>query len=215
MSYYTIVDMFLDIPEGEVLDRLSILEIKSNKIHNTLKLAEIYKEILSLSAIEPIKRKHIIYYKLLVFVNTQVWDLTDRIKTITNYDSTFAEIAHTIFDLNQQRFRMKNIVNILENSSIKEQKSYKQHIFYGIINDTSTMTDAELINVLLYASLEYDSVTFTVYNASVREYYTKLLHIIPNITHVTYNNTIDYIECMNVVIPAHYRDILCSICIPT
>ena len=68
--------MLIEISEGEALDRLSILEIKNNRITDSLQLLEIQKEILSLSSIYSLKNKYILYYKLLVNINIAIAAIT-------------------------------------------------------------------------------------------------------------------------------------------
>ena len=68
-----------------------------------------------------------------MFINEKIWDFTDIIKT-KNIDENssiddfkeFSIISSKIFELNQQRFRIKNWFNILSGCSIKEQKSYSK-----------------------------------------------------------------------------------------
>ena len=114
--------MMLEVSLGDALDKLSILEIKRSRITDPKKLEEIHKEILALSAVP---KTNALLYDLLVEINTIIWDLTDTVKSKTEIDIEYAEISRSIFDNNQKRFRVKNMINYSEVGSLKEQKSYQ------------------------------------------------------------------------------------------
>ena len=122
--------MIVEVSIGEVIDKLSILDIKKSKITNEGQLVAIENERAALSsAREYIKEfPNSFWYSLLLFVNTRIWDLTDEIKSFVWSSNTekFARISNTIFDLNQQRFRLKERFNNMCGSNIQEQKSYNK-----------------------------------------------------------------------------------------
>ena len=66
--------MLIDNSNGEVLDKLTILEIKQNKIKDEMRLIEIRNEIDTLSCAITIKNKYILYYKLLFYINLLILD---------------------------------------------------------------------------------------------------------------------------------------------
>lgn len=148
--------MRIEISEGEGLDRLSILEIKLTEISDPIKRLEIEKEIATLVELVPIKMKYDYYYRLICKVNRKIWDLTNIIKRLVPSDSTFSSIAHEIFEWNQSRFRVKNKINELVHSSIKEQKSYGQTSVHVQIEDG--MDHEQLLDKLTTMSLSYDVV---------------------------------------------------------
>jgi hypothetical protein len=148
--------MLIEISIGEGLDRLSILEIKEREITNTERLVEVRKEILSLHALLPYREQYRYYYNLILLVNKRIWDLTNEIKAMTSRDATFAEMAHEIFELNQSRFRVKNILNQMSSDGLKEQKSYApSRICVTLSSDTER---DELRRQLAYLSVSYDQV---------------------------------------------------------
>jgi hypothetical protein len=143
---------------GEAVDKLSILELKLKKINNSDKQAEIKKEIESLSACNKYKSDFEFYYKLLMYVNEQIWDLTDKIKNMAITDTDFSKTSNDIFEYNQKRFRVKNWINLSSTSDIKEQKSYAASYCKIIITTENLIfTKIAEINFLL---LEYDLVFF-------------------------------------------------------
>lgn len=155
--------MLIDISIGEGLDRLSILEIKEREIANSGRLIEVQKEIASLAVLQPYKERYLYYYRLILLVNKRIWDLTNRIKAMVCRDTAFAEIAHEIFELNQSRFRVKNILNEMMHTGIKEQKSYG----WTEVSVVLSSETEEVRRLLAYLSLSYDSVKI-VCNEAVR-----------------------------------------------
>jgi hypothetical protein len=166
--------MLVDVSIGEVIDKFSILEIKTSKILNPEKLLAVRKEIDALASVKEIIKPfpQCFWYSLLVHVNTQIWDLTDKVKALS-YDkdsSEFSKISHTIFELNQQRFRLKNRFNKHTEGSLQEQKSYAEKTLYLHITDLDIFyTRISIINKL---SIEYDAIELiTPFEDEVRSIY--------------------------------------------
>ena len=122
------MDILVNISIGELLDKISILEIKKEVITDKDKLVEIYKELLSL--------KEICYKNLKDFnqwieklkkVNKEIWDAvgeqadTERKK---EYDENCIPLSRKVLVNNDLRFRIKDEINKFYGSEIKEQKSY-------------------------------------------------------------------------------------------
>jgi len=146
--------MNIQISVGEALDRLSILEIKQKYIEDVVKKTHIVNEIETLSEIQDSKIKYKYYYDLLVGVNTQIWNHTNVIKTLDSETVEYGKLAHTIFELNQSRFRLKQIVNTASSSLIQEQKSYA--VTWTVVD----LKDTEVIDIQKFSelSLQYDRV---------------------------------------------------------
>ena len=180
--------MLIEISPGEALDRLSILEIKKVNIRDESRVFEINKELQQYDNIEPVKNKYIIYYKLLYYLNQKIWNRTNEIKELVIYDDQYAKLSFNIFELNQQRFRMKNIINHLEKAHIKEQKSYSQKsILY--LHDENTSFE-ELMSILFYLLLSYDNVHI-IESEYITEYKLSILSLLPSleiITNINGNN---------------------------
>jgi nuclear transport factor 2 (NTF2) superfamily protein len=118
---------------GELIDKLSILQVKKDKVKNPDKLKFIEKEydiLLSMSS-EYFNNVDIIStYKELVEVNTKLWEVEDELRVIENtkvFDNNFIELARAVYYTNDERFRLKDRINNLTNSEIKEQKDYKEY----------------------------------------------------------------------------------------
>jgi hypothetical protein len=149
--------MLIEISCGEALDRLSILEIKLSEISDAEKRLNIQNEINSLSGIEEYKHKYKYYYDLLVFINKQLWDLNVHLIELIkkNDDTSVDTTGRHIFDVNMSRFRLKNIINKLCDSNLKEQKSYSENSILISLLESGT---ENLLDTLTDLSLRYDKV---------------------------------------------------------
>ncbi len=121
--------MSLSIPIsiGELYDKYTILLIKKEKITDINKLEHINKEI---EYLHPFIKKYNLDNNIidnLKNINTKLWDIEDniRIKEYKNeFDNEFIQLARLVYITNDERFRVKNQINNLVNSEIKEMKSY-------------------------------------------------------------------------------------------
>lgn len=124
--------VLLEVSLGEAVDKLTILAIKLEKIKDERKndvkkeydiIANELKEYLP-------KLEH--YYKQLYEINLVIWNLQDEIRD-TKRDNTYIDKCLLILDENDRRFRVKNKINYIGKSLLKEQKGYKKKkaIFFG------------------------------------------------------------------------------------
>ena len=126
--------IYSEISAGELFDKISILEIKKNKIKDKNKRNIILKELSSLqeTASENIeKSKSIIkLYKKLKSINLKLWKIEDNIRDCerkNNFESKFIKLARAVYFTNDERSRVKNKINSLTKSNISEVKSYKKY----------------------------------------------------------------------------------------
>jgi hypothetical protein len=123
----------IPVSVGELIDKLSILQVKKGKVENPDKLKFIEKEsdILLSMSVEYLNNVDILStYKDLIDVNYKLWDIEDELRVIENtkvFDDKFIELARAVYYTNDERFRLKDIINNLTNSEIKEQKDYKEY----------------------------------------------------------------------------------------
>lgn len=124
--------MIVNIPVsiGELIDKITILKIKSKYISDENKLQNIRKELNFLTTIlKDIKFNFEIdnLYKQLYEVNLLLWNLEDQIRYCDNleqFDETFIEVAKSIYKTNDQRSLIKKNINLKLNSEIVEEKSH-------------------------------------------------------------------------------------------
>ena len=126
--------IYSEISAGELFDKISILEIKKNKIKDKNKRNIILKELSSLkkTASKNIeKSKSIIkLYKKLKSINLKLWKIEDDIRDCerkNNFESKFIKHARAVYFTNDERSRIKNKINSLTKSNISEVKSYKKY----------------------------------------------------------------------------------------
>jgi len=111
---------------GEVLDKISILEIKSERIADPEKLANVLKELnhLTLAAQDyrvpelEVELKHI---------NQRLWDVEDELRLMEkrqDFGPEFVKLARSVYVLNDQRATIKRRINLEVGSKLIEEKSY-------------------------------------------------------------------------------------------
>jgi GNAT superfamily N-acetyltransferase len=145
---------------GEALDKLSILEIKLDKITDD-RVTDVRNEydLLAPILIPAItKNKCEFLYSLLKKVNLSIWEKQDLFRYADPTDTVFrTKLCTQIIEENDQRFRIKNKINYRLNSLIKEQKGYK--ISKALVIPHMLMGDQILmIPAVRYLSIIYDEV---------------------------------------------------------
>jgi len=121
--------MRIEVSIGEVLDKVSILQIKMEKIKDKEKLKHVRHE---LNTLEHLMNEHGVVipqelYAELKSVNLTLWETEDIIRECekdNNFGDEFVKHARLDAKLNDKRFLIKNKINNQMNSGIKEQKSY-------------------------------------------------------------------------------------------
>jgi hypothetical protein len=120
----------IPVSVGELIDKLSILHIKKNKISNTEKLEFISKEfelLYNMSSYYLNNENISKLYHQLVEVNLKLWEIEDELRVIEStkdFNTTFIELARQVYHTNDERFSLKNKINELTNSEVREQKDY-------------------------------------------------------------------------------------------
>lgn len=118
---------------GELIDKLSILHVKQTKITNPEKLEYINKEfelLYNLSSFFLNEKEIEDSYHRLVQVNTKLWDIEDRLRIIETeqrFEGEFIDYARKVYFTNDERFEIKNKINQLTSSEIREVKEYVQY----------------------------------------------------------------------------------------
>ena len=128
--------MLIKIPvsTGELVDKITILEIKKIKVDDKLKLADIQKEHKYLKDILVKKIKLDPYLKskitALKKINLKLWDIEDgkrKAERNKKFGKSFILLARNVYIYNDKRAQIKLIINKLTNSKIVEVKSYKSY----------------------------------------------------------------------------------------
>jgi hypothetical protein len=156
----------VEISVGEALDKLSILEIKKDKIKDEEKLKHVSKEhtYLSSQLEEGMLKNYAFYYSILKKVNEEIWDLQDRIRSEKMESGEHNKLTDEILDLNDSRFLVKNKLNLICNSNFLEQKGYGQRRL------TFDLRGTEFAHALiLNAAVRYYSTFYDVVNLIIDE----------------------------------------------
>ena len=126
--------MKIEVSNGELIDKLTILEIKLNKIFDKDKLTNLMNEW------EYINSQTISLYQIfgtkimeltdqLESTNKELWWVEDQLRLCEKeqrFDKEFVELARSVYKLNDQRSEVKRQINILTKSNFVEEKSYSK-----------------------------------------------------------------------------------------
>lgn len=126
--------LLVPVSWGELLDKITILDIKLERIADPAKLANIGRERAALQAVVdaagalPDERLELI--DQLRRVNAALWDIEDEIRDCErqrDFGSRFIELARAVYHTNDQRAAFKRDLNDLLGSELVEEKSYQPY----------------------------------------------------------------------------------------
>jgi len=127
-------ELLAPVSPGELLDKITILRIKSARIDDAAKLANVRHELAVLQQTwdAAIGRNDGIEAeeRALETVNTRLWDIEDRIRdeeAAQSFGTRFIELARAVYVENDERARIKKRINQALGSAIVEEKSYRPY----------------------------------------------------------------------------------------
>lgn len=119
---------------GELLDKISILKIKQEKIADALKLKNITHELTELETIWANSRDPAVNLDDLCMrlkeVNAALWDIEDKIRDKESkgaFDQEFIDLARSVYQQNDLRAALKKEINTRSGSALVEEKSYQTY----------------------------------------------------------------------------------------
>ena len=127
--------MKVEVSNGELLDKLTILELKLSNIRDVQKLTNILKEHDELNPLagqlfnsygEELKN----LYKQLAEINSELWIIEDDIRECErnkDFGSDFVSLARAVYFTNDKRSEIKKSINLLTGSGFVEEKSYEDY----------------------------------------------------------------------------------------
>ena len=127
--------MKVEVSNGELLDKLTILELKLTNIADVQKLSNIQKEHDELNPLagqlfdsygEELKN----LYKQLIEINSELWTIEDDIRECErnkDFGSDFVSLARAVYFTNDKRSDVKKAINLLTDSGFVEEKSYEDY----------------------------------------------------------------------------------------
>jgi len=121
----------IEVSNGEIIDKLTILQLKLERIRETEKLKNLRKEydVLKdraaaiLSTSDPL-------YKSLYEINRELWDIEDRIREFErnrDFGEEFIATARSVYIKNDRRAEIKREINLRTSSDLIEEKSYRKY----------------------------------------------------------------------------------------
>lgn len=116
---------------GELYDKITILQIKLEKMTDPEKLANVQRELDYLSEMEVEVPKHAekaTYVDELKAINTELWDIEEgkrRHETLQDFGDEFIQLARRVYIKNDRRAAVKKKINLLTGSAIVEEKSHQ------------------------------------------------------------------------------------------
>jgi hypothetical protein len=126
--------LLAEISAGELLDKISILEIKSRRIQSPNQLINVRKELALLKGLESehgltsaIEAQQLV--RDLQAINEGLWDVEDALRDcerLQDFGERFVELARSVYLQNDKRSDIKRQINRLLGSAIVEEKSYGQ-----------------------------------------------------------------------------------------
>ena len=123
-----------EISPGELLDKISILEIKIEKVKDKNSLEEIKKEYKILKEIQTssvdITGKIRDLFQSVKNVNVKLWNIEDKLRICEknkDFDKNFIELARSVYFANDERAELKSKINKILKSNIREIKQYDNY----------------------------------------------------------------------------------------
>ena len=123
--------MKIEVSNGEIVDKLTIIEIKLKHINDREKLKNLQIEfnVLNDAVTKIIKKEHN-FYKELLKINQELWNIEDRIRDLEldkDFGKEFVEVARSVYFTNDKRSEIKRQINELTGSKLMEEKSYQKY----------------------------------------------------------------------------------------
>jgi hypothetical protein len=128
------MEVLVNVSLGELIDKITILNIKQQRISDVIKLVNVEKELKvlteNLHALNIDNHKLASYTARLQDINQQLWDIEDEIREQElqkNFGDKFIELARAVYVTNDQRAAIKKEINLAFGSDLVEEKSYKEY----------------------------------------------------------------------------------------
>jgi predicted nuclease with TOPRIM domain len=123
--------MKIEVSNGEIIDKLTILQIKLERIKDRKKLMNLKKEYDELSTTAAsIMQTSDPLYKALYEINCELWDIEDHIRDLErkkDFGEDFIATARSVYLMNDKRAEIKRQINIDTSSGLIEEKSYQKY----------------------------------------------------------------------------------------
>jgi hypothetical protein len=150
--------LHLPVSLGEAIDKLTILDIKLDKITDTRR-DDVKKEYdLLYYKLQEFIVKYENLYQIMKRVNLLIWDMMDILRDIAiDDDAQYLKICRDCIEYNDIRFRVKNKINFVSMSLLKEQKSYKINRMIIVLKQEVSLVET-FARIVKYFSFVYDEI---------------------------------------------------------
>ena len=123
--------MKIEVSNGEIADKLTIVEIKKERIKDIVKLANLGKEyeLLNEVIVKIIDKKHPLYREL-YDINCRLWEIEDHIRDLERnkeFNADFVQTSRSVYFTNDKRSELKRKINEMTGSMLTEEKSYEAY----------------------------------------------------------------------------------------
>lgn len=127
--------MKIEVSNGEILDKITILLIKSKNITDESKLKNIKNELDELTPFLDVVEYNTnqtvnSLVKQLESINQKLWDVEDKLRDkerSKEFDDEFIQLARSVYFTNDERAKVKKQLNEVTNSKLVEEKSYQKY----------------------------------------------------------------------------------------
>jgi hypothetical protein len=123
--------MKIEVSNGEIIDKLTIIQIKLERIKDKAKqvnLRKEYEELIKDTA--SVLSTEDTLYRSLYDVNCELWDIEDHIRDLEkmkDFGEDFIATARAVYIKNDRRSELKREINIRTSSGLMEEKSYEKY----------------------------------------------------------------------------------------
>ena len=150
--------LYLPVSLGEAIDKLTILDIKLDKITDDRKNDVKNEYDLLYSKLKEFIIKYENLYQTMKKVNLLIWEMMDLLRDNAIDDERYLKVCKDCIEYNDIRFRVKNKINYVSFSLLKEQKSYKINRVIIILKKDISLIISVFIQIIKYFSFMYDEI---------------------------------------------------------
>ena len=148
---------YLPVSLGEAMDKLSILDIKLDKILDKRRDSVKIEYDMLYNMLKQDIDKFNLFYKIMKIINLEIWDMMNLLRDVEEYNHDYMVLCRECMISNDVRFRIKKKINFISNCELKEEKGYKiTRVLFDIRNNNIKLED--LINPIKYYSFLYDEI---------------------------------------------------------
>jgi predicted nucleic acid-binding Zn-ribbon protein len=124
----------VEVSWGELIDKITILEIKEQRLRSPAAVANVRKELATLSQVvqdlQPRPAELEALKSKLKLINESLWEIEDQIRakeSVQSFDKEFVELARSVYFNNDERAHLKREINELLKSELVEEKQYTSY----------------------------------------------------------------------------------------